>query len=74
MASTQQVAKKPAELTDLYQILKEKEKHLEFLDIKEEYVKDEMKNLKRELIRAKEVSGHLSRSRLVLTTFCLRRK
>jgi 26S proteasome regulatory subunit T3 len=42
-------------VTDLYLILKEKEKHLEFLDIKEEYVKDEMKNLKRELIRAKEV-------------------
>ncbi len=27
----------------------------EFLDLQEEYVKDEMKNLKRELIRAKEV-------------------
>ena len=36
-------------------MLKEKEKYLGFLEIKEEYIKDEMKNLKRELIRAKEV-------------------
>lgn len=40
---------------DLYATLKELQRAQEFLDIQEEYIKDEMKNLKRELIRAKEV-------------------
>jgi len=40
---------------DLYATLKGLQRSLEFLDIQEEYIKDEMKNLKRELIRAKEV-------------------
>lgn len=56
---------------DLYKQLKNYERELELLDIqvlaivlrpvcaftadKEEYIKDEMKNLKREMIRAKEV-------------------
>lgn len=40
---------------DLYATLKGLQRNLEFLDIQEEYIKDEMKNLKRELIRAKEV-------------------
>ena len=41
---------------DLYATLKGLQRNSEFLDIQEEYIKDEMKNLKRELIRAKEVS------------------
>ena len=44
------------EMSDLYATLKSLQKSLEFLDIQEEYIKDEMKNLKRELIRAKEVT------------------
>ncbi|OLP97447.1 26S protease regulatory subunit 6B-like [Symbiodinium microadriaticum] len=37
---------------DLYMRLKELKRQMEFLDIQEEYIKDEMKNLKREMIRA----------------------
>lgn len=39
---------------DYYSQIKAAERQLEFLDIQEEYIKDEMKNLKREVIRAKE--------------------
>src|SRR3989338_9452120 len=39
---------------DLYKKLKHIESELEFHDIQEEYVKYEQKNLKRELMRAKE--------------------
>ncbi|KAM0998973.1 hypothetical protein FF1_005740 [Malus domestica] len=37
---------------DLYSRLKSYQRQLEFIDIQEEYVKDELKNLKRELLRA----------------------
>lgn len=37
------------------------EKKIEFLEIQEEYIKDEVKNLKRELLRAQEeVNIHIS--------------
>ena len=39
---------------DLYATMKKHQDQLEFMDITEEYLKDEMRNLKRELIRAKE--------------------
>ncbi|KAM1653496.1 hypothetical protein ACFX14_006067 [Malus domestica] len=39
---------------DLYSHLKSYQRQLEFIDIQEEYVKDEHKNLKRELLRAQE--------------------
>ncbi|KAL6968419.1 hypothetical protein U1Q18_034222 [Sarracenia purpurea var. burkii] len=39
---------------DLYGRLKSLQRQLEFIDIQEEYVKDELKNLKRELLRAQE--------------------
>ena len=39
---------------DLYNRLKRAQRQVEMLDIQEEYIKDEMKNLKRELIRAQE--------------------
>jgi 26S proteasome regulatory subunit T3 len=51
---------------DLYTQLKALQRQEEFLDIQEEYIKDEMRNLKRELIRAKEVSQILSLDRLYL--------
>lgn len=39
----------------MYAHLKALQRQEEFLDIQEEYIKDEMRNLKRELIRAREV-------------------
>lgn len=39
---------------DLYSRIKKAQRTVEMLDIQEEYIKDEMKNLKRELIRAQE--------------------
>ena len=39
---------------DSYSKLKKLEKHLEFLSLQEEYIKEEQKNLKRELLRAQE--------------------
>lgn len=39
---------------DVYVRMKELEAQLETLNIQEEYIKDEQKNLKRELLRAQE--------------------
>ena len=39
---------------DLYQEVKGLEKQLEFVELQEEYLKDEMRHLQRELLRAKE--------------------
>ena len=39
---------------DLYVRMKELEAQLETLNIQEDYIKDEQKNLKRELLRAQE--------------------
>jgi hypothetical protein len=39
---------------DSYLKLKNLERRLQFLEIQEEYIKDEVKNLKRELLRAQE--------------------
>ena len=38
---------------EMYVRLKELQRQLEILEIQEEYIKDETKNLKREMIRAK---------------------
>lgn len=46
--------KEPQDQNDLYIKLKTLERKLEFLEIQEEYIKDEVKNLKRELLRAQE--------------------
>jgi 26S proteasome regulatory subunit T3 len=54
---------------DLYVKFKSMQKHLEFLDIQEEYIKDEMKNLKRELIRAKEEIKRIQSVPLVIGQF-----
>jgi 26S proteasome regulatory subunit T3 len=42
------------ELRDLYTRVKLLERKLKFLEIHEEYIKDEVKNLKRELLHAQE--------------------
>jgi len=54
---------------DLYATYKSLSKHLEFLEIQEEYIKDEMKNLNRELIRAKEEIKRIQSVPLVLGQF-----
>ncbi|CAE8635975.1 unnamed protein product [Polarella glacialis] len=54
---------------DLYMKLKELKRQMEFLDIQEEYIKDEMKNLKRESIRAQEEIKRVQSVPLVIGQF-----
>merc|ERR1711977_704126 len=54
---------------DLYLTLKDYEKQLRFLEIQEEYVKDEHKNLKRELLRAQEEVKRIQSVPLVIGQF-----
>ena len=54
---------------DLYQKVKDLERELEFIDIQESFVKDEMKNLRRELLRAKEEVKRIQSVPLVLGQF-----
>jgi len=54
---------------DLYLRLKELQRQMEFLDIQEEYIKDEMKNLKREEIRAKQEIKRVQSVPLVIGQF-----
>lgn len=54
---------------DLYGRLKSLERQLEFIDIQEEYVKDEQKNLKRELLRAQEEVKRIQSVPLVIGQF-----
>ena len=60
---------KPMPEADLYVKFKTLQQRLEFLDIQEEYIKDEMKNLKRELIRAKEEITRIQSVPLVIGQF-----
>jgi len=59
----------PASPEDLYKKYKSLQKQLEFLEIQEEYIKDEMKNLKRESIRAKEEIKRIQSVPLVIGQF-----
>jgi 26S proteasome regulatory subunit T3 len=54
---------------DLYGRLKSLHRQLEFIDIQEEYVKDEQKNLKRELLRAQEEVKRIQSVPLVIGQF-----
>merc|ERR1719449_231745 len=54
---------------DVYIRLKELQRQMEFLDISEEYIKDEMKNLKREMIRASEEIKRVQSVPLVIGQF-----
>ncbi|KAM1226422.1 hypothetical protein ACFX2J_005771 [Malus domestica] len=54
---------------DLYSRLKSYQRQLEFIDIQEEYVKDELKNLKRELLRAQEEVKRIQSVPLVIGQF-----
>jgi len=54
---------------DDYSRLKELERQLEFLEITEEYIKDEVRNLKRELLRAQEEVKRIQSVPLVIGQF-----
>jgi len=54
---------------DLYAKMKALQREEEFLDIQEEYIKDEMRNLKRELIRAKEELRKIQSVPLIIGQF-----
>lgn len=54
---------------DLYTKLKKLKKHLEFLELQEEYIKDEQRNLKRELVRAQEEVKRIQSVPLVIGQF-----
>ena len=54
---------------DLYVRLKQLQRQLEFLDIQEAYIKDEHKNLKRELLRAQEEVKRIQSVPLVIGQF-----
>ena len=55
--------------TDLYTQLKECQRELELLRIQEEYIKDESKNLKRELLRARSEVKRIQSVPLVIGQF-----
>merc|ERR1719155_215006 len=54
---------------DSFKRLKDLQRKMEFLDISEEYIKDEMKNLKREMIRAQEEIKRVQSVPLVIGQF-----
>jgi len=54
---------------DLYTKMKQLQGHLDFLDTQESYVKDETKNLRRELLRAKEEVKRIQSVPLVIGQF-----
>ncbi|KAI8372539.1 26S protease regulatory subunit 6B [Choanephora cucurbitarum] len=54
---------------DLYVKLKKLQRDLEFIELQEEYIKDEQKNLKRELVRAQEEVKRIKSVPLVLGQF-----
>ncbi|KAJ1928140.1 26S proteasome regulatory subunit 6B [Tieghemiomyces parasiticus] len=55
--------------SDLYLRLKKLQRHVELLELQEEYIKDEQKNLKRELVRAQEEVKRIQSVPLVLGQF-----
>lgn len=55
--------------SDLYSRLKALQRQNEFIDIKEEYVKDEQKNLKREMLRSQEEVKRIQSVPLVIGQF-----
>jgi 26S proteasome regulatory subunit T3 len=56
-------------VSDAYTQLKLKERKLQFLEIQEEYIKDEVKNLKREILRAQEEVKRIRAVPLVIGQF-----
>lgn len=54
---------------DLYSLMKKQERNLDFITLQEEYIKDELKNLKRELVRAQEEVLRIQSVPLVIGQF-----
>lgn len=54
---------------DPYSRLKKLERHLEYINLQEEYIKDEQRNLKRELVRAQEEVKRIQSVPLVIGQF-----
>ena len=52
------LAKKPLEESDYYTRFQELKKQIEFYDVQEEYIKDEMRNLRKEYLHAQEEVKH----------------
>jgi len=57
------------ETRDYYTLLKTQQRELEFLEIQEEYIKEEQRNLKRELMRAQEEVKRIQSVPLVIGQF-----
>ena len=66
-APTPAAAAPPA--NDLYHDMKTLERQLEFVELQEEYLKDEMRHLQRELLRAKEEIRRIQSVPLVIGQF-----
>lgn len=56
-------------MDDLYTRLKTLQRNLEFVEIQEEYIKNETKNLRRELLRAQEEVKRIQSVPLVIGQF-----
>ena len=57
------------DVEDLYSKYKKLQKQLEFLEVQEEYIKDEQRNLKRELLHAQEEVKRIQSVPLVIGQF-----
>merc|ERR1711978_536481 len=60
---------KTADLDDLYSKYKKLQQQLEFLEVQEEYIKDEMRNLRKEYIHAQEEVKRIQSVPLVIGQF-----
>lgn len=58
-----------SDVDDLYAKYKKLQKQLEFLEVQEEYIKDEQRNLKRELLHAQEEVKRIQSVPLVIGQF-----
>merc|ERR1711879_936002 len=67
--SQEDVAAADNQSDDLYTRLKVRQNHLKFLMVQEDYIKDEQKNLKRELLRAQEEVKRIQSVPLVIGQF-----
>lgn len=68
-AKNEESVEKNDSKSDLYTQLKNKQNHLKFLLVQEDYIKDEQKNLKRELLRAQEEVKRIQSVPLVIGQF-----
>ncbi|MBN3325729.1 PRS6B protein, partial [Atractosteus spatula] len=63
------LAAEPEDLEDLYTRYKKLQQELEFLEVQEEYIKDEQKNLKKEFLHAQEEVKRIQSIPLVIGQF-----